>query len=345
MEYFQYNQTQLNNSAYELLLKNKRKKDMRKTFSGIGFAILCTNIIFDSIAILLQLILKISGTTDSIIYINNSLSINELIHAITSISSMLIIGLLYCPLSNTKLSDTVKFSKVKPSVIISSVAFALGIAYLSNNLTSMFLQNISLLGISNNTATSSMVSDSFSGMIVSLLVTAIIPAFSEEFLFRGIILGKLRKYGDSFAVIVSALMFGLIHGNIVQFPFAFVCGLGFGLLVVKTNSLLPSMIAHFLNNLLSSILNIIAFQTGGEDSQISIISNYLFEFLVFSFAIAGIVYLIKKQENFFHINPCTNETSEFSLKQKIATFFSSKGVVVAVVVIGISIILTLKFGY
>jgi hypothetical protein len=64
-------------------------------------------------------------------------------------------------------------------------------------------------------------------------------------------MGSLRKYSDSLALVVSAALFALTHGNFVQIPFTFCCGLMFGFLVLKTNSLLPSIIVHFINNGLS----------------------------------------------------------------------------------------------
>ena len=48
---------------------------------------------------------------------------------------------------------------------------------------------------------------------MNALATAVVPLFVEEFLFRGVILSQFRKYGDVFAVIASALLFGLLHRN------------------------------------------------------------------------------------------------------------------------------------
>ena len=68
---------------------------------------------------------------------------------------------------------------------------------------------------------------------------------------RGVLMGVLRKYGDGFAIIVSALVFGLMHGNLVQIPFAFVLGLFFGYAVIRTGTIWTAVVIHFLNNLLS----------------------------------------------------------------------------------------------
>ena len=49
--------------------------------------------------------------------------------------------------------------------------------------------------------------------------------FGEEILFRGFLLQNFKRYGVRFAIIFSAILFGIYHGNIVQTPFAFILGL------------------------------------------------------------------------------------------------------------------------
>ena len=83
-------------------------------------------------------------------------------------------------------------------------------------------------------------------------------------MFRGVILTVLRRYGDAFGIFVSALLFGFLHGNFIQTPFAFIVGLVLGYVTVYTGSMLPAMIIHFLNNtvsiLMSYLSGIIAFE-------------------------------------------------------------------------------------
>ncbi len=72
---------------------------------------------------------------------------------------------------------------------------------------------------------------------MNAFATAVVPPFVEEFLFRGVILSQFRKYGDVFAVIASALLFGLLHRNFSQIVFAFICGLALGITLVRTNNI------------------------------------------------------------------------------------------------------------
>lgn len=77
----------------------------------------------------------------------------------------------------------------------------------------------------------------------------------EEILFRGVILRGLMPYGKRFAVVMSALFFGLFHGNIVQSPYAFAVGLVLGYTAVEY-SIFWAMVLHMVNNLvLGDMLN------------------------------------------------------------------------------------------
>lgn len=80
------------------------------------------------------------------------------------------------------------------------------------------------------------------------LSNAVVPALAEEFAIRGVLLQSLRKYGDAFAVFASALLFGIMHGNMTQAPFAFLLGAVLAYLVIVTGSLWTAMAIHLINN-------------------------------------------------------------------------------------------------
>lgn len=91
-------------------------------------------------------------------------------------------------------------------------------------------------------------------LALNILVMAAAPAYLEEKLFRGYVLVGLRPLGDTFAVVVSSLLFGLMHGNLTQIPFAFMMGLVLGFLTVRLKSLKVAYAIHFCNNLLTLLL-------------------------------------------------------------------------------------------
>lgn len=93
-------------------------------------------------------------------------------------------------------------------------------------------------------------------VLLATLGTAIVPAFVEEFAIRGTVMQPLRKYGDKFAIVMSALVFGLMHGNMVQIPFAFLAGLAIGYAVTVTGSMWVGVAIHFFNNFISVLMQV-----------------------------------------------------------------------------------------
>lgn len=120
---------------------------------------------------------------------------------------------------------------------------------------------------------------SFWIMFFFVAVTA--PVF-EELIFRRLLLYPLRKHGDWFAIIITALLFGFYHGNFDQMPYAFVVGMLFALLAVNTNSVIPSMVLHVLNNTLVTLSQYLTEVTGETEPALSI-ANYTSETLALSF--------------------------------------------------------------
>ena len=80
------------------------------------------------------------------------------------------------------------------------------------------------------------------------MLIAVLPAFVEEFIFRGLIYHSYRKNGLVGACVFSALAFGVMHMNLNQFFYAFVIGMFFAKMVEVTGSMWSSVIAHFAFN-------------------------------------------------------------------------------------------------
>lgn len=83
----------------------------------------------------------------------------------------------------------------------------------------------------------------------ALLCAALIPAVSEELVFRGLLLQWLRQRGEKLAVIVSALVFALMHRSLHAFPALLVIGLMLSILTLRHRGLFLPMLFHFVYNL------------------------------------------------------------------------------------------------
>jgi sodium transport system permease protein len=94
----------------------------------------------------------------------------------------------------------------------------------------------------------------FSSANIGLLIlcVAALPAICEELAFRGFILSGFRNLGNNRrAIVISALFFAIAHGFLQQEINAFIMGLVLGYLAVRTGSLFPGVIFHFVHNALA----------------------------------------------------------------------------------------------
>lgn len=105
-----------------------------------------------------------------------------------------------------------------------------------------------------------------------LLSTGLIPALSiavagplaEELMFRGVIQTRLEQAMPVWAaVVLQAVLFGVVHGTPVQMAYAFLLGLVFGFLRSRTGSILPGFAAHAAFNAMNDPLGLISGAAGG----------------------------------------------------------------------------------
>ena len=141
------------------------------------------------------------------------------------------------------LRERLMYNKIRPSTMV----YVLFFVWLTMPLTtvinsiSMFFTDNTILGMSD------MILDV--PFPLMLFIMAVLPATIEELVFRGISYGGYRKAGTKFmAVMLSALLFGIMHMNLNQALYAFVLGIFLALLVEATGSLFASMLFHFIYN-------------------------------------------------------------------------------------------------
>lgn len=124
-----------------------------------------------------------------------------------------------------------------------------------------------LLGVSLNAILESGNVDTHS--VPMYLYACLLGPVAEEILFRGLVLRSLQPYGKKFAIVISSLLFGLYHGNLMQAPFAFVVGLVMGYVAMEYH-IGWAVALHLINNLLFADLlpRILAFLPQGADDLI-----------------------------------------------------------------------------
>lgn len=298
---------------------------LKKTSSGIGYYIFAMILALNAVSVLLMVLaIIVDGSLKNPAYL--------LLDNIASISSMFIIGLFYCLFSKTQLNDVFPLKKISLKMAAATVTISLALALLANFFADLFVGGISLFGIKNYAEMDFEITNPVE-IILNIIAISIIPALSEEFAFRGIILSRLRKYGDGFAVFISALLFGLLHGNIVQIPFAFIVGLGLAFVTIKTSSIVPAIITHFLNNLSSVIISII------EENKLmneEIADGFYYLFLIIVFILAVFISYKLSQKSFFNLKKYTL----IPFKERVKAVFTSSGIIVALAAILLEVVLS-----
>lgn len=156
--------------------------------------------------------------------------------------------------------------RMAPSVFIPAVMAGLGLVVLANLVASILMNILSSFGLPWPSSPNVM-DKSVLNLVLNLVSTAVLPALVEEMVFRGYVLGALRPQGDGLAIVFSALLFGLLHGNLLQIPFAFILGLIFAYLTVQTGSIWPAVLIHFLTNATSVCLEYAGLFLPDTDAQ------------------------------------------------------------------------------
>ena len=193
-----------------------------------------------------------------------------------------------------------------------------------------------ILGVEFNSNMNDTKLSGLGSIIIICLSVAVVPALLEEFVVRGVTMQPLRKYGDKFAIIVSAFFFSILHGNMLQIPYTFVGGLVLGYLAIKTKSLWPPMILHFVNNFYSVIVMIVS------DNFSDKAANYTAYGIWVLFIVLGVIGFIGYMHN--RDNTSLNKgDSVLSTKEKATVFVKNVPMIITIIVYSIMAIKSIAF--
>ena len=154
-----------------------------------------------------------------------------------------------------------------------------------------FVNSISLLFVENE-VTELMTTLTSLPFVTGLFFIAILPAFVEEFVFRGVYYHTYLQNGVWKGIFLSAFIFGLMHLNINQFSYAFILGVFLAITIEATGSIVSAMIIHFIINgnsyVLSYLLNMIETETPAATTIDATIFPIYFITVAFLFVVAAI---------------------------------------------------------
>lgn len=229
--------------------------DIRRICLDVGVAlivsVLLQKIIFIAMVFLLRGFVDAGLETGSTMFTVLNYTFSNIS---TYIPKLLAFGVLYKKYRPLKRLDTQYENKSYYPLIFIPAMFAF--AMWGSNITTCINYILQLLfgaGEIQNVM-EAIAPSSFSAGVVTLIFTAFVAPIFEEIIYRHLLLRSLKPIGDTPAIIISALVFGLAHGNFDQFAYAFLSGIIFGLMAVRYDTIIPGMVLHLINNFFVTVI-------------------------------------------------------------------------------------------
>ena len=254
---------------------------------------------------------------------------HPVVQVITLLLSQIAFGIFlwwYNKKKNVDFPKAIKFKKVNIILVILSVVVAVAFLFLSNNFINLLDYLLRLTGYDKSSSLP-LELNNVGQLLLGITILAVVPAFLEEMLFRGMVVSGLVDKKSTLkkkilAVFISALIFACIHQSAQQFLFPLISGMVFGLVYLFSGNIWYSIIMHFSSNATVVIMSYIS--SGSDVVSQPIVYDFgtvALSIGLFIAAIAiviGFIFLIKKltKENEF-FDTYENEEVEIVVDEKI----------------------------
>lgn len=175
--------------------------------------------------------------------------INSYVYLLTGISAIftLIIYAIVLKIRKRNIIKICKFNKLRIKDVIYTILISFGIAALSCSLVSILKDKFEY-NVGENLSNSN-------NIFLTLFITIIILPTFEEILFRGLIFNELRsKYNITLAVIIQGIIFGTMHGNVIQGIYTVILGVILSMIYIWTDSIYSCIIGHIVYNFLGTLV-------------------------------------------------------------------------------------------
>ncbi len=244
------------NDPMQSYMQNKK---MKMTMNRIGWSMFVLLAVWFGFMMLIQIIfgvLEAFGYSAMPFYDSYMLVFNELTLAAGILAATCIL--------RTVPTDETEGEKLGVVRFLKYIAIGLAIGFVGNLIGSGLLALWN--GVTGNEAggeVETMLTSTDLGM--TTLMVGLVAPFLEEYFFRKLLIDRLRPYGEMTCIIISAVMFGLFHGNFTQFFYAAGLGALLAYIYFRSGSLLFVYLFHMTFNMISGVLPLYLLNFG-EDS-------------------------------------------------------------------------------
>lgn len=230
---------------------------------------------------------------------------------------------MFSGMTKQKPKDTLKFfgfKKISGKAWLFSFILGVIIFFLNSYIASFFSNILEAIGF--RSPTTQILDYPWWLFILNIFLTALLPAICEETAHRGMLLKSSLGFGATKAIVISALLFGLLHMNIQQFFYATIIGLYLGFLAMHCDSIFPGIVIHFMNNALSVLMTFSVVNNLGFSNILNkvtaitsdnLVVGLLFNAVFLALLVMGLIFFTKK---------LIHETSEARVKDLQAHIYN-----------------------
>lgn len=274
---------QLETPGFKLSVEPERseKRRLRRFYTIGGTGMLChfaaSLIISQAALALIMLILQLKNPERSYRELYSYAYGSSIIIAITAVTYLAVnvifslIGLKWAKISASELIRTRGFSAGKAFQYCFTAVF---LQYTAELLSSAVNDIVGRYGYSIDISDDSSFARTGSAIAVMTVYSCIIAPITEELFFRGMLLKTFSRANQRFAIIATAVFFGLTHGNVRQFILGFLMGIFLAHITIKHNSLLPSVIVHIFINTFATIIGALYDKIGENSQEMAILNMF-----------------------------------------------------------------------
>lgn len=284
----------------------------QKAFSKIGWIYT----IFSAAVTLLQLVIV------NVVYLVNPEALTIEVQMLLSTGILYVLGMLILPIG---------FQKAKVPIIVpekkrmTAGAFckALCMSYSLLIITNLIGTLITtMIGVLKGSPIINPVEEIALNMDLPFLIifTVIGAPIFEELFFRKFLVDRTAQYGEGVSVVISGFMFGMFHGNLSQFPYAFALGAFFAYIYIRTGRIGYTILMHAVINFVGSIVGSLIlknidlsiyegilnstsieeiFAALTMDNITGVLVLLIYEMLIMTFVVIGIILWILEFKKFF----------------------------------------------
>lgn len=272
----------------------EKKIEMKKDFSRIGMVML--------IGAILITVLQVAGSTVVAMAAPDLIENYDVVLAATMVPVFVIGYPVIIAMLGKKGMDTLEKHTMSVKDMIVAFMMCYGLLIIGNWIG---IGITTVIGLAKGSeVTNPLFNIVQSGNVwLNALYTVILAPVFEEIIFRKIICGKLVKYGQGVAIVTSALIFGLFHGNLSQFFYAFFLGLFLAFIYVKTGNVKYNIVLHMMVNAMGTVVSVLIMQSLDLETSAGMIGMGIYSICIYGIAIAGIVMMIVKRKSLLTVEP------------------------------------------